>query len=332
MAGITNKNTPDPPVHTPTPTVCEDVQKVFVECEKLLSEEEKSSNSANEALKAVQDGKRNDVCAERRSYNKSKKIFELYTSIQNCQAIGLCADIEQAQETVKRKTALAAEVKKGFDGILTSIKTLKDKMKTAHQLACQVDAAIHESTNKTTKDLINTALGKLTPPRKIGGEPGKEEPMYDQFSKQALEGVNAVDQAFETAVNVAGIYAYTNLASIKSHTDGLKTQCDLFKTDAENNIKLLDADLKTAQTNLSTALLQMSLAEADYARSQTVDDAVRETLEKVRNHRSNTGDVVPTLLQKPGTAADPVENIIDKRIQAILGKQGLPVKPPITPA
>lgn len=314
MAVKSNTGNPDPIIHTPAATTCDDVKKVFVEFEKTLVLEQESSENAIIALEAVQTGKRNDVCAERRSYNKNKKVLDFYTATLNCQAISLCADIEQTQETVKRKTTLAGDIKKGFDGVLNGLRTLKEKMKTVHQLSCQTDTAVNDSSNTTTQGLINEALGKLQPPRKIGGKDN-----YDQFAKQAIEGINAVDQAFETAVNVAGIYAYANLAAVKLHTDNLKAQCDLFKGDAENNIKTLEADLKNAQKSLADALAKMSVAEADYARSQTVDDAVRETLEKVRKHiPPELGDFVPVLLQQSGPPTDPVDNVIDKKIQGIL--------------
>ncbi|MCB0575232.1 MAG: hypothetical protein KDC61_11785 [Saprospiraceae bacterium] len=280
-----------------TPAPCADTKKIFGDFLTELTEKTiPADKSANAALLAAFNGKKRDVCAERRSYNKTKKTLDFYSSIYYCQAIILCKDVEQAQETLKRKTELAGIVKKGFDGIVASLKILKEKAKTVHDLSCKVDTAIYDSCNTTTKGLINAAIA----PDKIN----ETKDNRDKFSKEATIILDAVDQACETSVNVAGLYSYTNVGTIKEHTDDLKSKAEEFKADIESNIKNVEADLKNVQKALADALAKMSLAEADCSRGETVDDG-NSALKDVVIVHTGTGD-------NPSPALSAIDGIINK--------------------
>jgi hypothetical protein len=289
------------------PLPCTDTKKVFgdflVELDKTIA----NNKSANTALLAAFNGKKRDVCAERRSYNKSKQTLDFYSSIYYCQAIVLCKDAEQAQEMLKKHTELAGTVKKGFDGIVASLKVLKEKAKIVHDLSCKVDTASYDSCNTTTKNIINAVIE----PDKIN----ETKQNRSKFAKEATKVLDAVDQACETSVNVAGLYSYTNVGTIKEHTDGLKAKADVFKADIEANIKNVEADLKNAQKAVADALAQMSLAEANCSLGETVDDG-------------NTAlHIVVTAQAGDGDKPTPPLGDIDEKIKDILKP---PASTPVT--
>jgi len=281
-----------------TTTPCAETKKVFSEFSKELENTIKANISANEASNATYVGKKRDLCGERRSYNKINKAYAFYSNTYYCQAIILGKDVEQTQEMLKKQTELASTVKKGFEGIVTSLKTLKEKAKMVHELSCKVDTACYDSANTTAKGIINTAID----PDKIN----ETKENRNKFSKEGTRVLDAVDQACETAVNVAGIFSYTNVLTIKEHTDGLKANADLFKADIETNIKNLDGDLKNAQKALTEVLVQKSIAEAACSYLETIDDGNRQLETVVIAHIGN------------GDSPTPGINEIDKNITSIL--------------
>jgi hypothetical protein len=303
MANQQGQNSGVKPNESAVPISCTDTQKIFsdflVELDKTIAMNE----SANAALLSAFNGKKRDVCAERRSYTKTKQTFDFYSSIYYCQAVILCKDAEQAQEMLKKNMDLAGTVKKGFDGIVASLKVLKEKVKIVHDLSCKVDTASYDSCNTTTKNLINAAIG----PDKIN----ETKQNRSKFAKEATKVLDAVDQACETSVNVAGLYSYTNVGTIKEHTDGLKAQADAFKADIEANLKNVEADLKNAQKAVVEALAQMSVAEANCSHSETVDDG------------NGALQIVVTAHTSDGDNPSPALSDIDEKIRIILKPQAI---------
>lgn len=286
---MAQKNVVSPPSSGSGSGVCKDTQQLFDDFKALLDGAEAPPGEKDEWIAAnaqaianeeIFKGKNADACAERRNLQMAKETYDTYASLLNCQVTTLCKDIEQAQETVKRKTEAAAKVKADFEKVIEKLKALKAKMANMRALAGVFSSDVANSCNTEAKKILNDKLpniDKLTYPCY---DPGFTDALVlvQTICDEILVTENATDQAVESTVLAAGIYASTNVSSIKQHTDDLKKKCDELKTDVETNLKNTETTVKNTQKALTEALGSLSAAEAEWRRNLTVVAGIEETL------------------------------------------------------
>ena len=246
---------------------CQDTLKCFTDYKEGAEARKTESEGVSDALGTTFKGKLDDVCDERRNFKKANDTLNIYNDIYYCQSISLCKDIEQSQETVKLKTELAGKVKANFETVGAKLKTIKTKLTNVKNLTGTLETAVCDSCNTESKKAIAKKVGE----QELLGCVAKIKEL-----SLVAEGVS--DQASESSVIVAGVLAFTNVASIKPYTDSLKEKCDTFKKDVEENVKNTSKTIDGVKKSLNDALCELSVAEVAWRRIKTVTAGIGQSI------------------------------------------------------
>ncbi len=250
--------TPEEPVPPPQAD-CPETQAVFDNFRTDCADE-KGPLALNEAsvAQAKFGGAFSVVCEDRRSLNKGEATRRIYSNIHYNVAIGLCKDIEEVQKQVAAQMKAAEELGKKFAAAVGTLKDASTKVKAAQLLANEWNKAVSQScklqSRNAADDILKEKFKDTTPVPTIKGSAEKLETM-------AIDLVDIIDNAIETAVKVSGVYTFTNVSSLKPYTDKLKGQCDQFKGDSETNLNDAEKKVTSARKSLAEDLPKMSEAE-----------------------------------------------------------------------
>lgn len=195
------------------------------------------------------------VCIQRQLTDKTATAVREYNFLNNCISVYAQQDVTTLVDTVKADLTLNTTFQTNFTAAVTAIKAAKSAEIKAHTQAQALLDAVQESCNSDERKQIEACLANtVSDTQKQLLETVKE------IVKRAQVLNDKADDLSESAVKVAGINAFVNVASLTAFGTDLKTQGTALATDVTKNVTVLGTSYTAAQKALGDVEITLSKA------------------------------------------------------------------------
>ncbi|WP_298740432.1 hypothetical protein [uncultured Chitinophaga sp.] len=221
------------------------------------------------------------VCTDRRISDKLSAALKEYNFLSICIGAYASKDLELLQTVVAEDVARYEALNTAYTAAVNAIKAAKQKIAKVNTLACKLKDAVPDSCNSEELKQIKECLSK-------NGNKGQQQDSLEEsvhkIVHQAHHITNQVDDLSESAVKVAGINAFINIASLTPAAALIKEKGTAFITDVDANLKALQTQYDSARQTQADALKALSTATTDKYKAWIVKDGLAATAEFVKDN------------------------------------------------
>jgi hypothetical protein len=224
------------------------------------------------------------VCTDRKISDKLSAALKEYNFLSICIGAYASKDLELLQTVVAEDVARYEALNTAYTAAVNAIKAAKQKIAKVNTLACKLKDAVPDSCNSEELKQIKECLNKNNNTGKGQQQPDSLEESVHKIVHQAHHITNQVDDLSESAVKVAGINAFINIASLTPAAALIKEKGTAFITDVDANLKALQTQYDTARQTQVDALKALSTATVDKYKAWIVKDGLAFTAEFVKDN------------------------------------------------
>lgn len=221
------------------------------------------------------------VCTDRKISDKLSAALKEYSFLSICIGAYASKDLDLLQTIVQEDVARYNTLNTEYGKAVAAIKLAKQKIAKVNTLACKLKDAVPDSCNSEELKQIKECLNKNT--GKGQQQDGLEESVH-KIVHQAHHITNQVDDLSESAVKVAGINAFINIASMTPAATLIKEKGTAFITDVDANVTSLQTQYDTARQTQVTSLKELSSATADKYKAWIIKDGLAATAQFVKDN------------------------------------------------
>ncbi len=208
----------------------------------------KSMQAASETLrKSKKAARRYKICG----LDKAEESNGVYQDIMSCVTIGNYKKTEVIQKNIEEYTKKDDEIENLIKESSKLLNEMRVKIEDAHNAACAMSNCF--------KNKILPKSGKST-------KDGEKADVHDEL-QEILQKTKELDEkgqnAFESAVTIAGIQTFTNAHSLKSFMDKLTTAMNDFKGTVESNINSTSEDVANCREELNVIVEELAQVVCD---------------------------------------------------------------------
>lgn len=242
---------------------------VICESLKVIKNDKKTADSmytANETLQTSKETVRGyKICC----LDKAEESNGVYQDIMTCVTIGNFKKTEIIQKNTEEYIKKDDEIEKLIKDSSKLLNEMRVKMEDAHNAACAMS---------------NCVKNKILPKSKRNIKDDKVAEI-DNALKDIMDKTKKLDEkgqnAFESAVTIAGIQTFTNTSSLKEFTTLLMDSMKAFKSCVEANIKSTDAEVIASRTELNVIVEELAQIVCDKMAQSTTSQGLDSVIEFV---------------------------------------------------
>jgi hypothetical protein len=220
------------------------------------------------------------VCTDRKITDKLAGALKEYNFLSICIGAYAGKDLELLQTIVQEDVARYDALNTAYSAAVSSIRTAKQKIAKVNTLASKLKDAVPDSCNSEELKQIKECLSK-----------GNNKQQHKSFEESVHEIVgqvhritNQVDDLSESAVKVAGINAFINIASLVPAATNIKDKGTAFINNVNAGLTSLQTQHDAARLVLVEALKQLSTATADRYKAWIRKDSLAATADFVKDN------------------------------------------------
>lgn len=223
------------------------------------------------------------VCTDRKISDKLSGALKEYNFLSICIGAYASKDLDLLQTVVAEDVARYEALNTAYTAAVNAIKSAKQKIAQVNNLACKLKDAVPDSCNSEELKQIKDCLSKNNTGKGQQQQDSFEESIY-KIVHQAHHVANQVDDLSESAVKVAGINAFINIASLTPAAALIKEKGTAFITDVDANLKSLQTQYDTARQTQVDALKALSTATTDKYKAWIIKDGLAATADFVKDN------------------------------------------------
>jgi len=226
------------------------------------------------------------VCTDRKISDKLSGALKEYNFLSICIGAYASKDLDLLQTVVTEDVARYEALNTAYTAAVNAIKAAKQKIAQVNTLACKLKDAVPDSCNSEELKQIKDCLSKNNNTGKGQGQqqPDSLEESVHKIVHQAHHITNLVDDLSESAVKVAGINAFINIASLTPAAALIKEKGTAFITDVDANLRSLQTQYDTARQAQVDALKALSTASTDKYKAWIIKDGLAATAQFVKDN------------------------------------------------
>lgn len=206
---------------------------------KVIKDDKKAADSKKNAGETLQKSKEiargYKICC----LDKAEETYDLYQDIMSCVTIGNYKKTEIIKKSVEDYIKKDDEIEQLIKDSSKLLNDLRVKMEEANNAACAMSNCV--------KNKILPKSGKSTKDNSIVE--------IEEAMKEILDKTKTLDEkgqnAFESAVTIAGVQTFTNTESLKDFVTKLVDAMKTFKDCVEKNIESSGEDVKKTRKELN---------------------------------------------------------------------------------
>lgn len=232
---------------------------------KVIENDKKTADSEYAAYKTLQESKEDARGYKICFLDKAEESNEVYQDIMSCITIGNYKKAEIIQKNIDNYIIKDDEIGKLIKDSSKLLNEMRVKMEDAHNAACAMSNCVK-----------NKVLPKS---KKIKGN------KIESDLKEILDKTKILDEkgqnAFESAVTIAGIQTFTNTSSLKEFTTSLTDTMKIFKDCITSNIDSTNGDVTTSREELNVIVEELAVIVCDKKAESTTSQGLNAVLKFV---------------------------------------------------
>ncbi len=225
--------------------------KVICESLTLIKNDKKTALSAYNANKILRKSKktarRYKVCG----LDKAEESHSVYQDIMSCVTIDSYKKVEVIQKNIDEYAKKDDELEKMIKDASKLLKELRVKIEDADTAACAMSNCF--------KNKIQPNTGKSKKDDQKKKADGMLQDILEKTKKINDQGQNA----FESAVSIAGIQTFTNAHSLQPFATNVTNAIKEFKTTVETNITSTAGDVTSCREELNNIAGELAQITCD---------------------------------------------------------------------
>ena len=277
---------------------CEESKDILLPCKKELCSEKTIQKGVAKAAMTTKEtyiaNRNNKVCY----VLKADETTRLYRNIDYYVAIDANTRSETIEKSIDDLVKKSADLDKAIGEAVKSIKMIKDKSVELKAKACDLDTQRKDSCNTQQLNILNNHF-LSTNNKCVVVSPGDVTTPFQDFNAiveylLTKTGIvySGADEAFKSAVSIAGIQTFSNFKSLKELSKQLTLCIKEFKKNIDDNIKSNAEDLKKAQDDLAKSVQEVSLRTLDEHKESVKYEGIAFTVDFICNPVcDNLGDI-----------------------------------------
>lgn len=207
---------------------------------RVLKDDKNSADSAYDANGTLQKSKetvrRYKICC----LSKAEESLGVYQDIMTCIALGNTKKTGIIEKSVDDYIKKDDEIEKLIKESSKLLNEMRVKLEEAHNASCAMKNCIK-----------NKILSKSGKPIKDDVDVAKAGEALNDILEKAKKLDEKGQNAFESAVVIAGIQSFTNTGSLKDFAKNVATSVKTFKDCIDTNIQSTGNDVKTVREELN---------------------------------------------------------------------------------
>ncbi|NER12052.1 hypothetical protein GWK08_01240 [Leptobacterium flavescens] len=233
-------------------------------CETLtvIKNEKNAADSSEAAGRTLQESKEKAQGYKICCLDSAEKSHKVYQDIMSCVTLGNYKKTEIIQGNTEEYIKKDEDIEKLIKESSKLLNEMRVKMEEAHNAACAMSNCV--------KNKLFPKSGKPSKDGKIGEIEHDLKEIMDKTKTLDEKGQNA----FESAVTIAGIQTFTNTHSLKEFVKLLVDAVKIFKDCVDANIKSTAEDVSKAREELNAVVEELAQIMCDTASESTTSQGL----------------------------------------------------------
>ncbi|MEL6812863.1 MAG: hypothetical protein AAFP76_16165 [Bacteroidota bacterium] len=244
---------------SPDTVVCESL--------KVIKNDKNAADSLKSAGDTLEESKKTARAYKICCLSKAEESHGVYQDMMSCITIENYKKTEIIQKSVDEYIKKDDEIEKLIKESSKLLNDLRVKLEEANNAACAMSNCV--------KNKILPKSGSSTKNVKVGN--------IEMLLKEILAKTKTLDEkgqnAFESAVTIAGIQTFTNTGSLKDFVAKLMDAMKIFKACVETNIKSTGEDVTKSREELNVVVEELAQIACDTATYSTTGQGLQSVID-----------------------------------------------------